>query len=92
MLIVSVVTVMPITKREHLPRGFATIPAEEIVAISAGSEPATDATKDIFPSTVFTDPTAPWIRHDSFLVEEVVVVTVDLQSLLELCQLLLARA
>lgn len=92
-LIVSVIVVVPNAKPELPPRIFASIPAEEIVAVSAGRESAMVAAKDVFPARILTDLTAPWILFRfAFLVVEVVVVTVDLQSLLELCQLLLARA
>lgn len=91
-LVVSVIVVVPSAQPEP-PRIFASIPAEEIVAISAGRESAMFAAKDEYPGRILTDLTAPWIlfRFTS-LVVEVVVITVDLQSLLELCQLLLARA
>lgn len=63
------------------------------MAIPAGCESASIAAKDVFPATIFTNPTVPWIRLSlAALVVEVVVVTAALQSLPELCQLLLGRA
>ena len=91
-LVVSVIVVVPSAKPES-PKIFASTPAEEIVTISAGRESAMFAAKDVYPGRILTDLTAPWILFRfASLVVEVVVVTVDLQSLLELCQLLLARA
>ena len=83
-----------VSRPEHelLPRIFASIPAEKIVAISAGGEPAINAAKDVFPPRVLTDPTTSRIAFGMFFVEEIIVVTVDLQFLLELRQLFLARA
>ena len=84
--------VVPSVKVKLLKRIFASIPAEDIVAISAGRESTTVAAKDVYPALIFTDLTVLWI-HFRFasLVVEVVVVAVDLQFLLKLCLLLLAR-
>ena len=61
------------------------------MAFSAGRERAIDAAKDVVPTAILADLTTPWNLLGVGLVAEIVVVTVDLQSLLELCQLLLAR-
>ena len=57
-----------------------------VVALPAGRESAIVAAKDVDPAMVLTDLTMPWIRLSFVsLVFKVVVVTVDLQSLPELC-------
>ena len=66
--------------------------AEEVVAFAAGRKVAIVAAKDEHPATIFTDLAAAWIPFTfASLIVEVVVVTADLQSLLELCHLLLMR-
>lgn len=90
--IVNLIVMISDARYELVSRIFASIPAEEVVAVSAGRESAIVAAKDILPATVLTDLTVPWacIRFVSHVIE-VVVVTIDPQSLLEFCQLLLAR-
>ena len=67
------------------------IPSMDIVTAIAGGKIATIAAEDVNPFLVFTDLTVSWIAISFGNVNEVVVVTADPQSLLELCQLLLAR-
>ena len=66
--------------------------AEEVVTFAARRKVAIIAAKDEHPAKIFTDLAVPWIPFTfASLVVEVVVVTADLQSLLELCHLLLIR-
>lgn len=92
-LIISVIVVVAVTKPGLFPRILTPIPTEEIMAVSAGRKAAMVAAKDVLPARVFTDLTVPRTRCRLVpFVTEIVMVTIDLQSLLELCQLLLARA
>lgn len=84
-LLVSVIVVVSVPKDELLPRISTPIPAVGIVAISAGCESAMVAAKDVNPTLIPTDLTVPWIHSRSSLVAEVIVVTVDPQSLPKLC-------
>lgn len=82
-VIVSIVAAMPSTKDEVL---------EKTMAFPARGESATDAAKDVLPATILTDFTVIWVPSAlASLIVEVAVVTADLQSLLELCHLLLVR-
>ena len=64
-----------------------------IVTPIAGREPASATAIDVYPASVFADLTNPWIRLTlTSLVVEVVVITIDPQSLPELGYLLSARA
>ena len=64
---------------------IASMPAEEIVAPSTGRELAAITAKDVLPTAILTELTASRSHRESFLISEIVVITVDLQSLLELC-------
>lgn len=83
-IIVGIIVVVPLAQHE-VPGVLASSPAEEIMAVSAGREPAIVAAKDVLPTTILADLTASRISSSSGLVLEIVVVAVDLQSLLELC-------
>lgn len=81
------------TKNETPPRIFVSSPAAEVVTISARGKPAIAAAENIFPAIVLADLAVAWILPSlAALVSKVVMVTVDPQSLLQLCQLLLASA
>ena len=82
-LLVGSTIVVSKTKLVQLPRTFPSSPAVEIVAFSAGGESAIIAAEDVFPTSILTDLTMPWIFPISLLPDEVVVIAVDLQSLLE---------
>ena len=64
---------------------ITSMPAEEIVAPSTGRELATITAKDVLPPAILTELTASRSHRRSVLISEIVVITVDLQSLLELC-------
>ena len=88
-IISLIVVVLP---DRGVKRTFSSVRAEEIVAVPACRESATVASKDVLPALILTDLTVSWIVASlASFIQEVVVITVDLQSLLELCQLLLAR-
>lgn len=82
-LVVGSTIVVPKTKLDLLPWIFPSMPAVEIVAFSAGGESAIIAAEDVFPTSILTDLTMPWIFLRSLHPDEVVVIAVDLQSLLE---------
>ena len=66
--------------------------AEKVMTLPACRKVAIVAAKDEHPAMIFTDLAAPWIPFTfASLIVEVVVVTANLQSLLELCHLLLIR-
>lgn len=91
-VIVSIVAAMPSTKDKVLLRIIASIPVEETMAFPARGESATDAAKDVLPGTILTDFTVTRVPSAlASLIVVVVVVPADLQSLLELCHLLLVR-
>lgn len=75
MLIVSVSVVVP---RTDLPKGCASIPAMEIVTISAGRKSASVAAKDELPAPIFTDLAALWISSSVTFIAEIVVIALDL--------------
>ena len=85
-LVVTLIVVL------FLPRSLASIPAEESVAISAGRKTAALAPEDVLPARILTNSAVTRILFRSHFVEEVIVVAIRSQSLLELCQLLSARA
>ena len=68
------------------------VPAVGIVTPIAGCESASATAIDVYPAFIFADLTVPWIRLTlTSLVVEVVVITIDPQSLPELGYLLPAR-
>ena len=91
-MIVVFIVVVPHTKH-NFPGVLASSPAVEVVALSAGRESATATAKDVLPAEILTYITVSRVLSTfPIFVSEVVVVTIDLQSLPELCQLLLPRA
>ena len=85
MPLVTIIVIVSPAEPEFLPRIFASIPAEVIVARSAGREPASVAAKDVLPTVILADCAAPRVLSSLVLIVEVVMITVNLQPLLKLC-------
>lgn len=92
-LIVDIIIVVRPAKVKVRPRIVVSVPAMEIMAPFAGRESTAIAAVDILPALIFTKLTVSWIPSGlTSLVEVVIVIAVDLQSLSNLCELLLVRA